>query len=289
MTLLGKVFTAMVLVLSVIFFTLSVAVNATHINYRNQVEGDDGLNAQLKREQAKSAELTKSVEKLKDDWAIEQLARRAAISSLQTQLESYASEVAKKESLLAAKVSQVTTLSSTEQLTQQELADRVKENEELRKQLIQARSDRDAQFDRYKQAYVQFMRLQGEKKTLEEAKNDLMKDHVSALEKLDIIGIKPNSKLDGAPAVNGVVNSVASNLVEVSIGRDDGIKEGHKLDIYRGAAYIGRINITRSVDDKAIGEILPAYSKGFILKGDRVDSQLNQIFRPTSVTVEDKK
>ena len=71
---------------------------------------------------------------------------------------------------------------------------------------------------------------------------------------------------------------MSNNLVEVSIGKDDGVRVGDKLDVYRGGQYIGRINITRSEDDKAVGEILPTYSRGFILKGDRVDSRLNELY-----------
>jgi hypothetical protein len=284
MTLLGKIFTGMVLILSVIFFTLSAAVSGSHISYRDLVEDKNtGLKVVLAREQAKSKELTELVERLKDAMAVEQGARRAALSSLQTQLERYISDVAEKEKELAAKQSQLTTLASTEQLTQQELSARTKENEALRNQLVQARGDRDAQYQKFVQTFDQYMRLQGEKKTLEEQSKALARDYIGAKEKMDILGITADTKLDGPPAVNGVVSGISNNLVEVTIGKDDGIRIGDQLDVYRGGAYIGRINVTRSEDDKAVGEVLSSFSKGFIMKGDRVDSRLNQIYvkRPT--------
>lgn len=279
MTLLGKVFIGMVLILSVIFFMSAVMVNATHISYRDMVEDkDDGLKALLAREQSKSRELTELVQKQKDAMAIEQLARRAALSSLQTQLELLISDVSEKEKELAAKQSQLTQLAATEQLTQQELAARTKENEELRAQLVQAREDRNAQFQKFVQTYDQYIRLQGDKDTLEAQAKELARVHTAAQEIFGILDINAETKLDGPPAVNGIVSGVSNNLVEVSIGKDDGVRVGDKLDVYRGGQYVGRINITRSEDDKAVGEILPTYSRGFILKGDRVDSRLNELY-----------
>ena len=188
MTLLGKVFTLMVFLLSVIFFTLSIAVNASHINYRDMVENKNtGLKAVLAREQAKSRELLELVDKQKDAIATEQLARRAALSSLQTQLELLTNDVAKKEELLTEKTSQLTKLTGTEQLTQQELAARTKENEELRQSLVKAREDRNAQYQKFVQAFDQYLRLQGEKKTLEEQSKELARDFTAAKEKLEIM------------------------------------------------------------------------------------------------------
>ena len=279
MTLLGKVFIGMIAVLSVIFFAFALMVNASHINYRDMVEDKStGLKAVLAREQAKSRELTELVQKQKDAMAIEQLARRAALSSLQTQLEMLMADVSDKEKQLAESQSQLTQLVATEHLTQQDLAARTKENEELRKQLVQAREDRNAQYQKFVQTYDQYLRLQGDKQTLEAQSKELARVYTAAKEKLDIIGITPETKLDGPPAVNGVVTRVSNNLVEVSIGKDDGIRVGDQLDVYRGGQYIGRINVTRSEDDKAIGEVLTSYSKGFIVKGDRVDSRLNEVY-----------
>lgn len=285
MTFLGRVFTFMVLVLSVIFFVLATIVTSSHIDYRNLVENKDtGFKVQVAREQAKSKELTELVEKLKDSMAVEQVGRRAALSALQTQMERINSELQEKEKLLADKQSQVTILAATEELTQKELGARTKENEELRQQLVSAREDRDTQYQKFVQTYDEFVRLQGEKDTLNKYAKDLARNLTSAKEKLDILGITPDTKLDGPPAVNGVVTAVSNNLVEVSIGRDDGVREGDDLDVYRGGQYIGRINITRSKDDKAVGEILPSYIKGFIIKGDRVDSRLSELYvkRPTA-------
>ena len=43
----------------------------------------------------------------------------------------------------------------------------------------------------------------------------------------------------------------AENLVEVSIGSDDGLRVGNKLEIYRGSHYLGRIEVMRLDVDRA--------------------------------------
>jgi len=66
----------------------------------------------------------------------------------------------------------------------------------------------------------------------------------------------------------------AGQSVEVSVGRDDGLRTGHQLDIFRNGSYLGRIEIRTIADDKAVGKILPSYRKGFIQAGDRVASKV---------------
>ena len=46
--------------------------------------------------------------------------------------------------------------------------------------------------------------------------------------------------IDIPPPLEGVVVKVGgNNLVEISVGADDGIRKGHKLDVSRGARYSG--------------------------------------------------
>jgi predicted nucleic acid-binding Zn-ribbon protein len=279
MTLLGKVFTAIVLVLSVVFFVLALMVNATHINYRDQVENPNtGLRAQVDKSKRQEQDLRKALEEAKAEVALEQASRRAALAALQTQLESIRNDLASKEATLSNLQSQLTTLTATEQLTQKELSDRTKENEQLRQQLVSARDDRNNQYQSYVKTLDEYLRLQGDLNTLKRASADIARNYNAAKEKLNILGIAENTKLDGPPAVNGEITSISNNLVEVSVGKDDGIRIGHTLDVYRGGQYLGRLKVTRSEDDRAIAEVLPSYQKGMMRAGDRVDSRLSEMY-----------
>ena len=78
------------------------------------------------------------------------------------------------------------------------------------------------------------------------------------------------------PAVAGVVTAVSKNLVEISLGSDDGIRDGHQLDVFNNTNFLGRIKIRRTAPNRAGGEIIPEYSKGEIKKGDRVATRLTR-------------
>ena len=79
----------------------------------------------------------------------------------------------------------------------------------------------------------------------------------------------------GPPVVDGLVLNVGKdNLVEISIGHDDGLREGHELDVSRGNRYLGRIIIVRTQPDRAVAEIKKDFSKGLIQKGDRVRTKV---------------
>ncbi len=94
MTLLGKVFTGLIFLLSVIFFALAVAVNASHINQKTRA-----ANFQTKASAAeqRNQQLTTTLEELKTELAIEQAARRTALASLQTQYEQAVNDYQSKE------------------------------------------------------------------------------------------------------------------------------------------------------------------------------------------------
>jgi hypothetical protein len=276
MTLLGKVFTGLLFLLSVIFFTLAVAVNASHVNYRELVKNPNtGYEARLKKAEEKSKQLTTTLEETKSELSIEQAARRSALGALQTQLEQRQSELAAQEAELTKLLAAHTALVATEQQTQQDLNARTKDNELLRKQIVDAREDRDQTYGRYTKTLDEKTRLEGMYQSLNERLQQLASDYTGAKEQLEILGLKPNSLAQGAPAANGEVTAVSSTgLVQVSLGQDSGMKEGLTLEVSRGGQYLGKLKITRVEPDASVAQILTGFQTGYIRKGDRVDTKL---------------
>lgn len=271
MNLLGKVFTGLIFLLSVIFFSLAVAVNASHINQKSLAAQ---YQADAQEAQRKNTELTGLLEAAKDQLSLEQAARRSALAALQTQLEQKRDELQKKEIELENVQSAHTTLVATEKETQQELKARTADNEMLRQQLVDARQDRDQLLQRLVSTKDQFNRLQGIYQAERERERQLATQLSMATEKLEKIGIRPETMLT-APEVNGQVTAVSTNgLVEVSLGRDDGLREGFTLEVHRDGQYLGRLMVKTVADNKAVAEILPGYQRGYVREGDRVDSKL---------------
>jgi hypothetical protein len=120
-----------------------------------------------------------------------------------------------------------------------------------------------------------FNRLQGEHDRLTERYSELNNNYNLAAEKMQSLGIKPDTDLGVAPAVNGTVLAVATNgILEVSLGQDDGIRENMELDVHRAGSYIGKVKVTKVTPNRSLAEVLTKYQKGYVQAGDRVDSKL---------------
>lgn len=88
---------------------------------------------------------------------------------------------------------------------------------------------------------------------------------------------------DPPPDVTGLVlnkregQTGRSDLVEISLGSDDGLNRGHSLYVYRNQGegkYLGRINIVYVEPDRAVGAVMEKSRNGIIEKGDHVTSKL---------------
>ena len=68
------------------------------------------------------------------------------------------------------------------------------------------------------------------------------------------------------PSVDGLVSQVkqtaGAQLVEVTIGADDGLKQGNTVEVYRGSRYLGRIEILKTSPDRAVGRVDRAIPAG---------------------------
>ena len=88
------------------------------------------------------------------------------------------------------------------------------------------------------------------------------------------------------PPVDGLVLATMKNktnrteLVEISIGSDDGLLKSHELDVFRAATgsekvqYLGKIRITLVTPDRAVGYVIQAAKNGIIERGDNVTTKL---------------
>ncbi len=283
MTLLGKVFTVLIFVFSVVFFCFSLAVNASHNNWRDAViDPNKGFQAQVNRLKAGNQQLNESLQKALSEMAAEQAARRASLAALQTQLDAISEQLAQKTTELAGMQATNTQLSQTLSATQTELQRVTNENVAVKQQLDATVDDRNQSqrkvatlTDEVNSKRVLVETLQKKEKDMTERETLLEARLDNALNALASAGISETP--DDAPPrdLRGVVTAVGQNgLIEISLGRDDGLREGHQLEVYRGSQYLGRIEIRRTQDDKAIGQILPNFRKGYIQQGDNVSSKL---------------
>jgi cell wall-associated NlpC family hydrolase len=278
MTFLGRVFTIVILVCSVAFFVAALLANASHMNYKEKLvllrSQVDSLNNTI--------QATKTAnEKLQTSLSQEQIARRAALAALQTQLDLSSSQLAEANK----KLSDLNSVNTMQNQNLSQTIDRLKatqsQNEAYKMEIDKVITDRNS-------VRIAVIKLTDELNSLKSIESDLV-DQVKQLQDsstmfealsdtrgsaLKSFGL---SDVDDVPPADlrGEVLAVNSNqLVEISLGRDDGLREGHTLEIYRGAQYLGRVQISKTQDDKSIGKILASFRKGYIQAGDKVASKV---------------
>jgi hypothetical protein len=146
----------------------------------------------------------------------------------------------------------------------------------LRDSIRQSQTARDQAFATTLQATTELHVAAGELQTLRERSAQLIQQLAKATSQLLSAGIDPNADVI-VPARGEIVRSRRANggqLIEISIGYDDGVRQNQTVEIYRGDRYLGRAVIERSDPDRAVGRVLRETQQGQIQEGDSVATKL---------------
>ncbi len=272
MNLIGKIFVVLILIMSVAFMSFSVAVYGTHQNWKKlatdlEAKRKTAVEDFQKAQDEKTA-LEKEIEK-------ERGAVRSALGKLETEkneLQRQRDELVKqRDAMMVKDKDAVAALDSA----QQNLARLTKEVDGLRGEIRGAQGERDKHFARVVELTDQIHQTQGELKRLEERRVQLAAQLAQATQVLTANDLTPDTPIDGKPPeVRGKVLAISQdNMIEISLGSDDGLRAGHTLEIFRGSKYLGRIEVLHATHDRAVGKVLPGFKKGAIQKDDDVTTR----------------
>lgn len=277
MTLVGKIFTMLIFIMSLVFMTFSVMLFATHKNWKDiAVNPTTGLKAQLTQAYEAKRGLEVELERLRTQLAEHQAARTQALATLQV---SVADATAKLEttsaSLAKLQADQSQTVKALE-IAEQNLEKTTTEVGLLRDNIVTVQQDRDDKLARVVNLSDLNNQATAKLAQLEERKQQLITQVASQKAVMEKFNITVNTPVEAIPpAVDGVVLAVSDkDLVEVSIGLDDGLREGHKLEAFRGNQYLGRLNVRKVTANRAVAEIDPKLKQGPIKTGDRVATNI---------------
>ncbi len=278
MTILGKFFTVLVFVMSSVFMAFAVMVFVTHKNWRDYATSTDvnrpGLEQKLQQQIGLVEQLQRELQQSLNSLAAEQAARRYAISVLQTkmtQLDRSLTESEQKLSALLAThgVDSQSLNSNTNRLTA--LTEQV---EKLRAENRDAQLARDEEFLRVVALTDELNQANGTKIRLEERGKQLAGQVTQLTHILKVNGIAMDyPPKNEPPKLYGRVKAVKGDLIEISIGMDDGLKEGHELDIYRDTKYVGRVIIRKVTPDASVGQIIPKFMQDRVREQDNVTTK----------------
>ncbi|GAA4471228.1 MULTISPECIES: hypothetical protein [Novipirellula] len=278
MTLLGKSFSVIILILSLTFMVLALAVNASHRNWRDVVTGPGGLKEQIQDYESTNEQLRDTQQRVEAALAREQAARRTALGALTTQLDQLKDQLQKREESYQQKEAQNTVFAQTDRSRALQLEELTAEANRLRQQIRKEQEDRDTLFTQTLKLTDQMNKLRGIVQIQSERNDQLMAQVTRYKEVVDSKGIDINEPLDGSPPDrNGTVLVInrPKKLIEVSIGYDDGLRSGHHLEVSRQGRYLGKVRVLKIEPERAVAEILPDFSQGTIQEGDRVDTTLD--------------
>lgn len=282
MTLVGKIFTVLIFIMSLVFMSFAVMVFATHQNWRDLVKSTDSSKPGLERRlELKTAELTSAKgehERTKQQLALEQASRRQALAALQTRITTAEATVAQQEKELNDKIAALNQESQANKTAQERLTKLEEEVAILRKETQLAQLDRDTQFSKVVELTDRLNQDEVKRQALEERSNQLNAQLAQLTMVLKANGLTKDSLVAQLEPIglNGIVLVVGDkDLIEISVGKDDGLREGHIMEVYRGDTYLGQIKIMKVAPDRAVGQINKDLKRGQVRKGDHVTTKFS--------------
>lgn len=285
MTTIGKLLVLIQLVLTLCFMMLAGAVYSRHESWKAKYETTqtrvDELTAETKRLEA---ELGKEITDLKK-----------AVTDAQNETDTTRKELALQKSNADMKTAELETLKK--QLnTQEALATiagdeaRFRRDEALAQRKIneQLNGNLNTQNARVVQLEDELFNLGVDRRNIVTRYNDLLKENGIFRRVLAANGFETDSKkysqvqatqevvfgkvLDTRPAGRG-----GREMIEVSIGSDDGVREGSVLYVYRTGdrnLFLGTIKLELVKPDKAVGVVELKAKNGVIERNDYVSTKL---------------
>lgn len=282
MTFLGKILTVIIFIMSILFMGFSMTVYHTQTVWRDKVKGTDenpgGLEAAKLEAEEEIEGLVGDIEELKQFLAHERAAHTQEIGALHERANFAESQLIAKESQLAelnnvqaeASAALATTHINLERITTEII--------DLRDNLREALQSRDHNFHLAVALQDQLHQAEGMRRRLEERRIVLIDDLGRAERVLEAFGMTRFDPIDGIPPrLDGLVTAVndEQELVEISIGSDEGLRVGHELEVSRGRQYMGRVIIRRTWVDHAVGEIIQNRLQGPMQAGDKVVTKVS--------------
>lgn len=269
MNFIGKIFVVLIFLMSVVFMSFAVAVYGTHQNWKEEAEKQKNLVDIARTELTKAEDAAKQLEAQKQR---EIDARQQALAKLEGEREKLITQHddmrKQRDELMVKDQEAVVALKAA----QENLKRLTGEVEGLRTEIRDAQGQRDKRFEQVVELTDQIHQVQGEVSRLEERRLQLAEQLASAELVLKRHGLDKDMPVDNIPPMlrGKVLAAGRDDLVEISLGTDDGLRIGHTLEVFRGSKYLGRVEVLRTTTDRAVGKIVPGFKKGIIQKDDDV-------------------
>jgi hypothetical protein len=281
MNLVGKIFVVLILIASTVFMTMGMMVYATHQNWQVAVMGANGkgddpasYHGQLDAAYKDQTKLRGDIDKLQNQLAQERALHTQALVKAENERDLLAKQAATltaDQQKLADRLDKAT---KDVEIAQQTVTALREADKKLREDIRDANAKTDDQLKIATQTTDKLNVALGQLADLKARNEQLASDFAKAKNVLATLGRTPFDKAE-PPMVRGQITAIdKEDRVEISIGSDDGLREGNQLEIYRGNKYLGRMQVLVTEPHRAVGMILKEYKQEPIHSGDEVATKL---------------
>jgi hypothetical protein len=274
MNLVGKIFIFLILVASTVFMTMGLMVYATHQNWYEAVTKTGGWKEQLKNAKQEKVDLQADILKYQDRLNAEKASHLQQLAKANTAYIAAQKHATDLDSSVAELQKKLDESTKVLELAQNNLSGLRKENAGLREDVRNANKAVDDQLKIATESEDKLHVALGNYADLKKRNEQLASDYSKAFHWLKVL--RPDLSIEDKfnvepPLLRGRILDIdKDDRAEVSLGSDDGLRQGHTLEIYRGDKYLGRMQIEEARPHEAIGLILKEYKQETIRKGDQV-------------------
>ena len=280
MTFVGKLLVIIQLVLSICFMVLAGAVFTRHMTWM-QVTVDNGI-ADYNKLEAEKNKIIKDLEAVVAQVKNDATDAKAELRLAQNEIENQKILIDTQKTELNTQQALATISGDEAKIRREEALSGRRINEQLNTAL-------NNQNQRVRQLEDELFNREVGAKSLEEKYNTLLPQlatlrKVLVANQLDPDPNKYARKLAPPPLVMGRVldtkqsgRGTSRQLIEVSIGSDDGLTEGNMLYVYRVGEqnkYLGQIKLELVTPDRAVGVVVGPEKNGVIEREDYVTTKL---------------
>ena len=282
MNLVGKIFTVLIFVMSLVFASLAVGVYATQRNWKSEAEGKA---QQLTNARTENSDLLKKKKEGEEEFQVEKARSEKVLQQLETENQELKRERAANEKKIAEREESVRNAVAAMTAAHESLSVERKKEEAMRDEIKTAQTDRDTTFKKIVDLTDQVHNVVNERLRLEKVGRELAEQLAKARDCLRYYKLNENSDFKRQEPPTGLEGQVTGaprpDLVEISIGGDEGLQKGHKLEVVRmdgaTASYVGRVEVIETSPNRAVCRTDAKMLRTPIQTGDRVYANLSQV------------
>jgi hypothetical protein len=278
---LAKAFVVINLILALFFLGASATLFKANKNWKQVAEkGHQELGELKERADAKAKADAGRIASLEENGSVQE-AEIAVLTTQKQELENANGALNTDKSQLQARVNtleaQIAQKDSHLQDRDNTLAAKDEEIARLVAEKTEADESRKVAVDLSQRARLDLQQQEEANEHLLTELTDIRKaldEKTLRLEALATIGYPVDTIPVAVPKISGIVSAVRGDIVVLSVGRQDNVREGYEFTIYEGDRFIGKVKVESLLDDMSGARVLFTEQGATIKAGQNASTRL---------------